>query len=70
MKEEMFNQLSSVSGFNRLNGNTYQHHITIIFKDILNESEKNEILNQKNGYEALKILTKLNINYNHTYITD
>lgn len=67
MKEEMFNQLSFVTGFNRLNGDTYQQHITIIFKDKLNENQKNTILNQVSGKDALKILNQFNINYTHKY---
>ena len=65
MKEEMFNQLSFVAGFNRLNGDTYQQHITIIFKDKLNETQKNTILNQVSGKDALNLLTTFNISYKH-----
>ena len=67
MNENLFKQLSNVRGFNNLNGNTYQEHITIIFDKILTNSQKTIILRESTGGEALNMLDIFGIKYTHEY---
>ena len=66
MTPDLFNQLCYVSGFNRMNGNTYQEHIEKIFGDLLNDNEIVKIRGSKDSDEALDILKNLGVTYTHS----
>lgn len=65
MFEQLFDHLSRVDGFNKLNGKTYQEYITKCLK--LDDNLKKLILNAKTGKSALQILDKHKIKYTHIF---
>jgi hypothetical protein len=65
MSQDMFNQLSTVKGFNQKNGFTYQQHILITSWYRIPSNLHYTILNAKSGKDALKILDRNNIMYLH-----
>ena len=66
MSPELFEGLSSVQGFNRLNGKTYQQHITMALSI---RSDLREQIHQENDYDKLMELLKNN-GYNITHSMD
>lgn len=67
MKPTLFNNLCNVHGFCNMNGNTYQEHITIIFKDKLNKIQKSIILNVDTPSNALEKLKEYDIDFTHEH---
>lgn len=66
MTPDLFNQLCYVSGFNRMNGNTYQEHIEKIFGHLLNDTEIVRIRVSKDSDEALDALKQIGISFTHS----
>ena len=66
MSLQLFEQLSCISGFNNINGKTYMEHITIIQKDIPNNT-KDKILKCTTAEGALNVLSESGILYTHEY---
>ena len=67
MNENLFKQLSNVRGFNNLNGNTYQEHITKIFSNELTYDQRTKILRESTAEGALKLLEEFDIDYTHEW---
>jgi len=67
MAKNAFQNLSFIRGFNNMNGNSYQEHITIIFEDRLTQEQKDEILSENDSDKALCMLKSYGINYTHDY---
>jgi hypothetical protein len=66
MAPELFESLSFVQGFNRLNGKTYQQHITMALSI---SSDLREQIHQETDYDKLMELLKNN-GYNITHSMD
>ena len=60
MNPELFYSLCNVRGFNEMNGETYQEHITIILDKYLTEDVKEKILASETVEEALSEIRHLN----------
>ena len=67
MSPELYNNLTFVRGFTNANGDTYQKHITLILEKHLNNEQREEILATTNIENALNLLTKYGIDYNHDF---
>lgn len=65
MSENLFTQLCCISGFNKMNGPTYQEHIIIIAGKRIPESLHHVIQHSTSGEKALDILRENNIPYTH-----
>jgi len=66
MPINMYNDLTSVSGFRTSNGKNYQEHICIIFNEHLTDEQKTNIRDKKEPEEALTYLKTL-VNFTHQY---
>ena len=66
MTPDLFNQLCYVSGFNKMNGNTYQEHIEKMFGSLMNDNEIARIRDCKNSDEALGVLKNLGVCFTHS----
>ena len=69
MHPNMFKTLSTVSGFNEVNGHTYQQHIIKVLKHLISEDIETQILQSPTTDEALRVLKTNNIKYSHNYDT-
>ena len=69
MTPELFEQLTYVYGFEKMNGKNYMEHITITRPDIPDDVQK-QILTCSDPEKALEILSDNNIPYTHEYIDD
>ena len=69
MSEMLYDELTQVSGFTKLNGYTYQEHIILQLKSrgINNEQLFEKIILAEDGKLALKILHDEGIMFTHTY---
>ena len=67
MSPELFEDLSFISQFNKLNGETYQEYICIRFEKLLSDDEKYKIKHFKKTEETLEYLNNI-IKFNHEYI--
>jgi len=66
MSQGQFNNLSTVRGFNDLNGNSYQEHICIILDEYLNNDQCTKIKNFQHIENALNFLATI-VSYTHDY---
>ncbi len=69
MSEYLYEELTQVLGFTKLNGYTYQEHIVLQLKNrgLNNEKLFERIILAEDGKLALKILQDEGIMYTHTY---
>ena len=67
MSPELFTNLSFISKFNKLNGETYQEHICIRFEKLLSDDEQYKIKQFKQIKETLEYLKSI-LNFHHEYI--
>ena len=67
MHPNLFETLSTVSGFNDLNGHTYQQHIIKIFGVSISSEMETQILQSTTTNEALNVLKTNHIKYSHDY---
>ena len=65
MHPDLFLHLSSVRGFNTMNGENYQAHILMVFNERLSSEEKNIIMSMQTPQDALGALEKMGIYYTH-----
>ncbi len=67
MNPSLFTQLSSVRGFNDMNGKTYKQHILMVFEDSLSHEEKDKIMATETDEESLEVLKSYGINFTHEF---
>ena len=67
MTPSLFHQLSQISNFNAVNGNTYQEHILLIAGDRILEDLHPQIKATISEEQALAVLTSHGVPFTHTY---